>query len=140
VLKGSAERGKTVTQDFGRSRFGFHFHRPSKVERVTAAPWNQTVEITYKGEKAWGDGRGGYVPSSFMIREDESIQAKMREATKENFGLFENLEIPAEMLYPKFKNGLGKTSITANGFRDQAFGETEDNDVNAAGKAEPRNR
>jgi len=145
VLKGSAARGESVTQEFGKSRFGFHFHRPANTETVTAAPWNQSVEISYNGKQAWRESQGGYVPSSFSLREGESVQSKMREATKENYALFENLEIPAEMLYPKFKNGLGKTSITANGFLDQAFAAqpekgTQDTDVNAAGRINPRNR
>ena len=126
LLKGFAGRGKSETLEYGPSRFGFSpfgRRRPSsdKIQKITAAPWNQNVEIIYNEQTAWRTGQGGYLPSSFTLRDGDTLHSKMSEATKPTYGLFEKLEIPAEMLYPKFKYGLGKTSITVNGFRDQVI-------------------
>lgn len=121
VLSGKAERGKSETLTYESSRFGFAFGPRSSNrhinETVTASPWNQRVTITFRGQQAWSTGAGG-IPHSLMLREGETVGGKVSDATKPSYYIFEKLKIPAEMLYPQYRNGLGRTSITASGFQD----------------------
>ena len=120
VIKASAQRGETETITYESSnRFGFgRPSRPKTSTTVSAAPWVQKVEITFRGKTAWTTGRGG-IPYSIRIRENESVQAKVNESTQPTHTLFRNLQIPGEMLYPQYRYGLGRTSITTSGFRDK---------------------
>ena len=58
--------------------------------------------------------------------------------------MFETLEIPSEIIAPKYRNGLGRTAITINGFVDQLYAqipeETVDGDQPQADQDEKSNR
>ena len=123
ILSGSAKRGESKTVHYESSRFGIGFGSRSSrqiSETVTASPWIQSVSITFRGRSAWRDGRGG-IPYSLYLKENESVSQKVNEATQPNYSLFEDLQIPGEMLYPQYARGLGRTSVTANGFKDELF-------------------
>ncbi len=121
ILAGSAKRGESKTMTYESSRFGFGFQRgPQRQisETVTASPWEQSVSITFRGKRAWSTGAGG-IPYSLYLKEGQTVSGEVAKATQPSYHVFENLRIPGEMLYPQYKYGLGRTSITVNGFQDQ---------------------
>ena len=135
VISGKAFRGKSETLTFGSSRFGFsRFRKPSTSQTVTAAPWRQEVKIMQGEQLAWSTS-SGHVPRSFLLGDGESVGRKMSEATKPSYELFENLVVPEEVIYPKFRNGLGRTAITVGGFIDKVFAEAPEENT---GEADPR--
>ncbi len=123
VLTGSAGPGKSQTMTYESSRFGFG--RSPASDRgpttVTATPWTQRVSISFRGQSAWNAGSGGSLPFSMFLRGDETVQSKVNESAQPRYDLFEKLKIPAEMLYPQFRYGLGRTLVTASGFKDELF-------------------
>lgn len=137
LIRASAKRGPSETREFGtyKNRFGaLGFGKPDTVEKVTAAPWIQLVELVYlKNDKIAWQKQAGYVPSSFSgLKEGESIQAAMNKATQPSYEMFKNLEFPKELIYPEFKNGVGRTAITVNGFVDNLYAEVpEELDVDS---------
>jgi len=124
LIKASAKRGKTETmeyQTYQTSRFG---HRTGgDVTSVSATPWEQNVDLIYDGKVAWSDRRSTGVPYSVSLGQGKTISSQVQKQTQPTYSLFESLKFPKEIIYPKFRNGLGRTSITVNGFVDQLYAE-----------------
>ena len=136
VVKAFAKRGKTEKVVYGtyrRSRFGFSGflrHRtPKSTTTVSATPWQQEVEILSGEQSAWKQSRTNSAPHSFDAKEGESYQRLVNEYTKPNYRMFETLEIPSEIIAPKYRNGLGRTDITINGFVDRLYAQIPEETV-----------
>lgn len=126
LIKASAKRGKTETVQYGThrtSRFGFRNRTPESVTTVSATPWEQSVQVVYDGKAAWSDTRSTGVPYSVPLGEGKTINSEVQKQTQATYSLFETLKFPKEIIYPRFRNGLGRTSITVNGFVDQLYAE-----------------
>ena len=124
LIKASAERGETQTQQFEKyevTRFGRQ--ATGEVTSVSATPWEQKVQIIFDGKTAWSDSRSTGVPSGFDLGGGKTVNSQVQNQTQATYSLFENLKLPKEIIYPKFRNGLGRTSITVNGFVDQLYAE-----------------
>ena len=52
--------------------------------------------------------------------EDASLGGEFAKSSNPSYSLFETLQIPPEILYPKYQQGLGVTWLTADGFVDEA--------------------
>lgn len=120
VFHGTAKPGEQKTMKYQKSsRFGMPFGRVrDDAITITASPWEQRAWITFRGQTAWSSGSGG-LPYSMYLREGETVQGEVNKSTQPNYSLFERLSTPAEMLYPQYRYGLGKTAITISGFKDQ---------------------
>ncbi len=114
-LVGWAGPGKAVTQKYERTSFSRFGGRT--VEEHTTTPWEQHVQIIYDGQPAWETMAGG-IPGFMMIRQDETIGQKLAEYSKPDYGIFDQVNLPAEMLYPRYNQGLGRTELTLDGFKD----------------------
>ena len=129
LVKAYAKRGESVTMhlgDYGSSPMASafsHFRQPERIITVSGTPWVQGVEFIYEDKIAWNTNTSTGVPSSFRLSEGETAQGEIQKATQPNYRLFESLKFPKEVIYPKFRNGLGRTSITVNGFVDQLYAE-----------------
>ena len=129
LIKAYAKRGESETTeygDYGNSPFAHafsHMRRPDKVVSVSSTPWTQSIQLIHDGKAAWSNRMSNGAPSSMSLGEGETIQSQVQEATKPNYSLFDRLKFPKEIIYPKFRNGLGRTSITVNGFVDQLYAE-----------------
>jgi hypothetical protein len=72
-----------------------------------------------QGERElWATASGG-VPPMVMLREGESLQAKLSEASQPRYDLFDSFHFPEKVIAPKYQNGLGTSLITPNGLVDQ---------------------
>ena len=81
----------------------------------------QEVEILSGQQSAWKLSTTNSAPYSFDAKEGESYQSLVNNYTKPNYRMFETLEIPSEIIAPKYRNGLGRTDITINGFVDRLY-------------------
>ncbi|TWT97363.1 SHD1 domain-containing protein [Neorhodopirellula pilleata] len=125
VISGSAGRGPTETHVYDKSRFSFAPFMRNRIPSVNAqtvsvSPWKQSVEVRL-GELVLWSRSMGFVPSTLRLEDGESAQQKVDELTQPSYTLFERLEIPAEVFYPVFRSGAGRTSLTPGGFVDQAY-------------------
>ncbi len=123
VLTASAQQGKTEQVTYEQSRFSHRFGMrgtPISSESVSVTPWNQSISISFRDSQVWSMRTGG-VPYSLQVGENESVSGAVAAATQPSYSLFKNPSIPAEILYPQYRNGLGQTAITANGFVDEVF-------------------
>ena len=94
---------------------------PSSVVSGSGTPWLQGITI-FDGEKsAWERKKVNGIP--YSINPDKSAQNQVAQATRPNYLLFENLKLPKEIIAPKYRNGLGHTFITINGFVDRLYAE-----------------
>ena len=80
-------------------------------------------------QSAWKQSRTNSAPYSFDAKEGESYQRLVNEYTKPNYRMFETLVIPSEIIAPKYRNGLGRTAITINGFVDQLYAQIPEETV-----------
>ena len=131
LIKAYAKKGKPERVQYGifDTAFGrpLFNQQPKNVVSATGTPWLQGFTI-FDGEKsAWTRSRVDGPPHN--IDTDESVQSQVAKATQPNFRLFENLNLPKEIIAPKYRNGLGLTSITINGFVDRLYAEIPEEEL-----------
>lgn len=119
VINASAALGKSETNTYERSRFGFGSRgQESSQQTVTVTPWIQSVSITQNGQSLWGTSSGG-VPTFLSIRENDSLQEKLNESSKASYELFNTFTFPERVIAPKYRNGVGTSTITPTGLVDK---------------------
>ena len=131
VIKAYAKKGKTERAQyeiyktvFGRPLFN---QQPTSVVSASGTPWLQGITI-FDGEKsAWERKKVNGIP--YSINPDKSAQNQVAQATRPNYLLFENLKLPKEIIAPKYRNGLGHTFITINGFVDRLYAEIPEEEL-----------
>jgi len=116
ALKGTAGRGKTETQTY--RMFG-----GGKDVTKSATPWVQSFAVRYGDEETWNSSAssGGL---SMMITKKE-LEGKSNSNGAVSYSHFENLKVPARVMYPHFRHGIGESTITSSGFKDKQFGKEE---------------
>ena len=108
VLTAEMKRGETqqVTYDFsGR--------RPQ--ETVSVTPYISSVRIDGGGQTAWTAGTSSGAPGMIALSEKQSAQEEVNRWQKPNPGFFEKLDLPEEIMDPKYRNGVGATLVTNRG-------------------------
>ena len=132
TIRASAGYGESQTKRYGtyRSRTPFsvprpfgRFSTPDSLTTVNFSPWQQRVEFMYEDKIAWSTSRSGYAPSSFNMENGETVQSAINKYNKPTYAMFESLTFPADVIYPDYRNGLGRTSITVGGFVDKLYAE-----------------
>ncbi len=116
ILTGSAGPGKSQELTYRTISFG---SGGSGEETHSVTPWIQTAQILFEDQSAWSTSMGG-VPFSLTIKEGETLGGELQKSSSASYALFESLNIPEEIIYPRYQRGLGQTLLTPNGFVDQA--------------------
>ena len=135
VIKAYAKEEQTKRVEYNtyttRSRFGLshHFRTPDSIVSVTVTPWTQGVEILSGDQVAWKQVRTAGVPHNLRSTNGQSFQSLANEATQPNYRLFENLELPKEIIAPEYRNGLGRTDITVRGFVDRLYADFPEEEI-----------
>jgi hypothetical protein len=109
--------GEAENQTYQKTSFGSF--GGSTIEEHTVQPWIQSAEIRYQDKVAWSTRWGG-VPYSMFLREGQSLGSELQKSSNPSYELFDQLEVPEELLYPRYQKGLGTTEITPTGFVDKA--------------------
>lgn len=118
VVTASAALGKSEQHTYETSRFGFRTHgNEDSRQTFNIAPWIQSVSISQNGAPLWGTSSGG-VPGFISIREGESLEAKLNESSKESYELFKQFSFPERVIAPKYRSGVGTSTITPTGLVD----------------------
>lgn len=116
ILTGSAGPGKSQELTYRTISFG---SGGSGEETHNVTPWIQTAQVVYEDQTAWSTSMGG-VPFSLTIREGQTLGGELQKSSDASYSLFESLNIPKEIIYPRYQNGLGQTLLTPSGFVDKA--------------------
>jgi len=98
-----------------RGRFG----GVEREETVTFTPRISSLKLTVEDKVVWSSGTSNGAPPFVSLREGNSIQGEVSSYQKANPGFFEQVDIPAELIDPKYKNGLGTTQVTTRGLIPQ---------------------
>ena len=142
VISANAGPGDNITRTYERSRFGFPsgfgssggFGAPSGFgasrgsrarrqpspetrETVSVRPWYQRVTVSRGSESLWGTSSGGLL-GMLMIEKGKSLQAKANQCAQPSYDLFDQFEFPERIMEPKYKRGLGTSTISAQGLVD----------------------
>jgi SLA1 homology domain 1, SHD1 len=100
------------------SPFPSPFSRPSgPLEKVRYRPWIHTIVVSIKGEETFRTQQSVSSPWSMNTREGESAQQAVDRHVRPSVDFFRNVTLPAEILRPEYRHGLGKSEITPNGIQ-----------------------
>lgn len=89
-------------------------------QTVTIRPHISTIVIEVDGKTAWQAGTTTGPPMMMFLGEGQTAQSEANKWNQPNPGFFENVEIPKEILDPKFSKGLGSTDVTVRGLIPKA--------------------
>jgi len=113
ILTGSAKSGKSQTRTYRVMGMG------GGEETHTISPWIQAAQVVYQVKIAWSTAIGG-MPWSVTFREGQTLGGELQKCANPSYSLFENLNVPEEIIYPRYQGGLGQTLLTTSGFVDKA--------------------
>ena len=102
-----------------------------QTQQVTYVPWNSfgkengvsasvtpyisSIKIDLGKETAWQSSTSSGAPSMVSLSQGESVQAEIDKWQKPNVQFFNDLDIPANILDPAKRLGLGVTTVTNRG-------------------------
>ena len=119
ILSGSAQRGETQSQTYQHNnQFGQKI-AGSKNFTLSYTPWVQEIKVSYREDAAWRISSSTGAPGT--ASNEAELSKASSENSRPNYSLFEDLEIPSELVYPVYIKGLGRTAITSNGFVDTVY-------------------
>ncbi len=111
ILVAEMKRGDQQTITYRVSGFG---KRPSE-QTATVTPYISTMRLTIGKQVAWQSGTSSGAPHSVTLKEGETVQAEVDRWQHPNVEIFEKVEIPARIIDPAKRDGLGTTEVTNRG-------------------------
>jgi len=125
LIEISLKRGEQDSVDYYTQRgFGPIFAppgfggRPSgPAEKVTFTPWTHSIAITSGGTALYNAGYTRSAPQNLQTKEGESTQATVSKYVQPDPKYFANVKIPPYLLKAEYRDGLGKSSLTARGLQ-----------------------
>ncbi len=112
------KEGDEQESEYGTSNspFPHPFSRTSgPLEKVRYRPWIHTITVTIKGEEIFRTQQVVSSPYAMTVREGESTQQAVNRFVRPSVDFFRNVALPAEILRPEYRSGLGTSDITATG-------------------------
>ncbi len=118
VIEAEYKRGETreVQYELRSIRSG-----DRQIQSASITPYITNVVIKYGGEPAWQMFGSSGPPPMVSLKEGESLQSEVDRWTQPNWRFFETLSIPPNIIDPKKRGGLGKTSVTNRGLLEQTI-------------------
>ncbi len=84
-------------------------------QSATITPYYSRLKVTIGEKVAWQSGTSTGAPPMIHLREGETVQSELTEWEKPNPGYFGSVDLPAKLLDPDKKKGLGVTKVTTRG-------------------------
>ncbi|MEX1039390.1 MAG: SHD1 domain-containing protein [Pirellulaceae bacterium] len=94
---------------------GFGGPPSGPAEKVTFHPWTHSVAISSGGTALFNAGYTRSAPQNLQTKEGESTQAAVSKYTQPDPKYFVNVKIPPYLLKAEYRDGLGKSRVTAKG-------------------------
>lgn len=113
-------RGKSVSREYAKSNspfpvpFGF---TSGPTTKVSFQPWIHTITINAGGKEVFKLARTIGAAHGLSLKEGESIQQAVLRTVKPSAKFFTDAVIPAKVIKPEFREGFGKSKITAQGIK-----------------------
>jgi len=109
TLTAEMSRGETQTVTYHTFGLG------GAEQSATITPFISQLKLEVGGKLAWQSGTSTGAPPIMHLQEGESVQAKLNEWQHPNPGFFETVDIPASILDPDKRKGLGVTNVSSRG-------------------------
>lgn len=106
--------GQPQTSTYHSGGFGFRGGGGTE-QSVTITPHISSIVIDVDGKTAWQAATSTGAPPVMFLREGQTVQSEANKWNQPNPGFFEAVNIPKEILDPKFSKGLGATDVTVRG-------------------------
>jgi hypothetical protein len=111
VLVAELKRGQQQTIEYHVSGFG----RGDSNSSASVVPYVSSVKIMIGDQVAWEGGTSTGAPVMMMLKPGQSVQAEVDRWQRPDVEFFEKLDIPAKILDPTKRSGLGTTQVTNRG-------------------------
>ncbi len=85
------------------------------VQSASITPYIAALKIFVGKDEAWGTMSSSGPPPVVSMREGDSLQSEVDRSNQPTWGFYQNLDIPAEIIDPKKRGGLGTTSVSNRG-------------------------
>jgi hypothetical protein len=120
VIDGNAKTTVTATMGIGQTqtttyRQGFSPFGGGQEQSVTITPHFSKIVIDVEGKIAWQSGTSTGPPPILFLREGQTAQSEANKWNQPQPSFFDRVDIPKEILDPKFNKGLGSTDVTVRG-------------------------
>jgi hypothetical protein len=93
----------------------YRFFGGGATQTVSVTPFLSLLRIEVGPKVAWESGTSTGAPPVMTLREGESMQNVINSYQRPNPEFYELVEIPASILDPDKRNGLGTTEVTNRG-------------------------
>jgi SLA1 homology domain 1, SHD1 len=113
-------RGERQEADYGttNSPFPTPFGGVSgPITKVSYQPWHHIIVVTANGEEVFRTEQMVSNPGYLQLKEGESIQQAVDRHVQPSVQFFETVTLPAEIIRPQYREGLGKSEIMGNGLK-----------------------
>jgi hypothetical protein len=84
-------------------------------QSASITPYISSIKINMGKKVIWQSASSSGAPPMVRLREGESVQNEVNRWQKPDPGFFDRVDIPARILDPDKKNGLGVTEVTNRG-------------------------
>lgn len=109
ILTAEMKRGDQQTVTY-QSRFG-----GGGSQTVTCVPFISTLTLAVGKNPFWTSGTSTGAPAMMMLRDGQSAQGEVDKMQRPNPEFFEGVKIPAKIMDPAKRGGLGSTKVTNRG-------------------------
>lgn len=84
-------------------------------QSASITPYISSIKINLDKKVIWQSASSSGAPPTVRLRDGESVQNEVNRWQKPDPGFFDRVDIPARILDPDKKNGLGVTEVTNRG-------------------------
>ncbi len=113
VLIAEMKRGDQQSITYHMHKFGGGGQETTQTASVT--PYISSLRLMIGDKVAWQSGTSTGTPGIIMLKEGQTAQAEIDKWQHPNPDFFDNVEIPAKILDPTKRTGLGTTQVTNRG-------------------------
>jgi len=107
----TAEMGRGESQTVTYQLFGAGGGQQS----ATITPFFSKLKLEIDGKPAWQSGTSTGAPPVIRLEEGQTAQGQVDQWQNPNPGFFASVDLPAEILDPAKRSGLGTTNVTTQG-------------------------
>ncbi len=86
-----------------------------EVQSANIMPFEATIKIKVKNDEVWATMSSSGPPPVVMMREGDTLQSEVDRANQPVWSFYQTLDIPAQIIDPKKRGGLGTTAVTNRG-------------------------
>ncbi len=117
-----ASASNTIMAEYKRGeareiRYELHSMRGGgrEVQSATITPFVANLRVMVGKDEAWGTMSSSGPPPVVSMREGDSLQKEVDRSNQPVWSFYQHVDIPAEIIDPKKRGGLGTTAVTNRG-------------------------